>query len=61
MGEINDIANDIADHLSAELGIHQFYSLHALSICEGSFSPNATADGATRNVTKCHKGAAEGT
>ncbi|KAK3393287.1 actin cortical patch SUR7/pH-response regulator pali [Podospora didyma] len=60
VSEVNDIANDIADHLSAELGIHQFYSLHALSICEGSFSPNATANGATRNVTRCIKGATEG-
>ncbi|KAK0734770.1 actin cortical patch SUR7/pH-response regulator pali [Lasiosphaeria miniovina] len=56
----NDIANDIADHLAEELGIHQFYSVHALTICEGYYSPNATAVGATRNVTSCYKALDQG-
>ncbi|KAK3362459.1 actin cortical patch SUR7/pH-response regulator pali [Lasiosphaeria hispida] len=57
---INDIGNDIADELATRLGIHEFYSLHALSICEGDFSPNATAPSASRNASSCTKGFTNG-
>ncbi|KAK5651504.1 hypothetical protein OQA88_11958 [Cercophora sp. LCS_1] len=57
---INDVGNEIADELADRLGIHEFYSLHALTICEGDFTPNATAPGADRNVTECHKGFTNG-
>lgn len=50
---LNDIGNDIAGKLSQELGIEQFYSLHIMDLCEGDYSPNATAGGAWRNVTNC--------
>ncbi|KAK3329983.1 actin cortical patch SUR7/pH-response regulator pali [Apodospora peruviana] len=56
----NDIGNDIADKLADRLGIHEFYSLHALTICEGDFSPNATSSGAGRNVSSCEKGLSNG-
>jgi len=51
--EINGIGNDIADKLAAELGISQWYSLHLMDACEGSFTPNATTPGAGYNVTNC--------
>ena len=57
---VNDIGNEIADELTDRLGIHEFYFLHPLTICEGDFSPNATASGADRNVTECHKGFTNG-
>lgn len=57
---LNDIGNRVADHLADRLGIAEFYSLHALTICEGDFKPNATAPGADRNVTECHKGFTKG-
>lgn len=57
---LNDIGNRVADHLADRLGIAEFYSLHALTICEGEFKPNATARGADRNVTECHKGFTKG-
>lgn len=50
---LNDIGNDVADKLSKELGISQFYSLHLTDACEGNFSPNATTPGAGYNVTNC--------
>ncbi|KAK0630249.1 actin cortical patch SUR7/pH-response regulator pali [Bombardia bombarda] len=56
LSALNDIGNDIADKLADELGIHEFYSLHTLSICEGDFSPNATSQDPGRNVTRCHNG-----
>jgi hypothetical protein len=57
---VNDIGNEVADELADRLGIHEFYSLHALTICEGDYAPTATTSGADRNVTECHKGFTEG-
>ncbi|KAH8884739.1 hypothetical protein GQ53DRAFT_376505 [Thozetella sp. PMI_491] len=53
LDKLHDIENDIADKLADSLGIREFYSLHVLDICEGTFSPNVTAVGATANVTSC--------
>ncbi|KAG9244904.1 actin cortical patch SUR7/pH-response regulator pali [Calycina marina] len=53
--ELNNIAGDIADKLASELGIDQWYSLHLMDYCEGTYSPNATAKGAKKNVTSCSK------
>ncbi|POS78462.1 SUR7 protein [Diaporthe helianthi] len=50
---LDDIGNDIADKLAEELGIEQFYSLHVMNMCEGSYAPNATASNARQNVTNC--------
>jgi len=52
-GELDKIENDLADDLSKLLGIKQWYSLHMTDMCEGTFSPNATAKGASFNVTDC--------
>ncbi|KAH7314221.1 actin cortical patch SUR7/pH-response regulator pali [Rhexocercosporidium sp. MPI-PUGE-AT-0058] len=51
--EFNDLVADVADRLAKELGIHQWYSLHLLDMCEGEYKPNATAKGASKNVTSC--------
>ena len=52
---INDIGNNIADKLADELGIHEFYSLHLMDMCYGSYKPNTTAPGASKNVSRCTK------
>lgn len=52
-GILNDIGNDVADKLADELGIEQFYSLHVMNMCEGTYAPNATANNAWQNVTNC--------
>ncbi|KAL1893122.1 hypothetical protein Sste5346_006554 [Sporothrix stenoceras] len=46
-------ADSAADDMAAVLGISEFYSLHVMNVCEGTFAPNATADGAWRNVSSC--------
>lgn len=51
--ELNEALGDVADKLAAELGIHQWYSLHLMDLCEGTYTPNATEKGAKKNVTKC--------
>lgn len=51
--EFDEIRNDIADKLADKLGIQQWYSFHLMDMCMGMFSPNATAHGATKNVSQC--------
>ncbi|TGJ84494.1 hypothetical protein E0Z10_g4289 [Xylaria hypoxylon] len=50
---INNITNEIAGNVIEELGISEWYSLHIMTICEGMFSPNASAPGAWFNMTNC--------
>ena len=52
-GEINDLTGNIADELADTLGISEWYSLHVMDACEGSYKPNATSPGAGLNVTNC--------
>ncbi|KAM5348401.1 hypothetical protein ACJ41O_008225 [Fusarium nematophilum] len=51
--EINNITGNIADELAETLGISEWYSIHVLDACEGSYKPNATSPGAGLNVTNC--------
>ncbi|CAL3969978.1 hypothetical protein PZA11_007489 [Diplocarpon coronariae] len=51
--EFNDLASDVADKLSKELGINQWYSVHMLDLCRGDYKPNATAKATSKNVTAC--------
>lgn len=48
-----DITGQIADKLANKLGVSQWYSLHTLNSCEGSYSPNSTAHSPSLNVTNC--------
>lgn len=50
---LNDIGNDIADRLSEEIGISQWYSIHMMTLCRGEFEPNATESDPDLNVTSC--------
>ncbi|TVY84805.1 hypothetical protein LSUE1_G000825, partial [Lachnellula suecica] len=52
-GDINGIINNVADKLAKELGIEQWYSLHLMDSCEGTYAPNATEKGADLNITTC--------
>lgn len=54
-GILGDIEDDIADKLAEKLGIHEFYSLHVMDVCEGEFTPNVTSPDAKFNVTSCTK------
>lgn len=52
-GDLDGIIGDVADKLAKELGIKQWYSLHLMDMCEGSYAPNATSKGAKLNVSSC--------
>ncbi|CAK7215800.1 hypothetical protein SCUCBS95973_002600 [Sporothrix curviconia] len=46
-------ADSAADDMAEVLGISEFYSLHVMNVCEGTYAPNATAADAWRNVSSC--------
>ncbi|KAI0470149.1 actin cortical patch SUR7/pH-response regulator pali [Xylaria cf. heliscus] len=50
---INNVTDGIADKVTKELGISQWYSLHVMTACEGMFSPNVSSPGAWYNLTNC--------
>lgn len=51
--KIGDVTRDGANKLTKELQISDWYSLHVMGSCKGSFEPNATAINARINVTNC--------
>ncbi|KIM93186.1 hypothetical protein OIDMADRAFT_88561, partial [Oidiodendron maius Zn] len=53
--DIDGIIGDVTDKLAAELGIQQWYSMHLMDMCEGSYTPDATAPRARQNVSSCTK------
>ncbi|KAL6881320.1 actin cortical patch SUR7/pH-response regulator pali [Trichoderma novae-zelandiae] len=52
-GKINDLVGDIVDDLADDLGINDWYSLHIMNACMGSFGPNATTTHFKLNTTNC--------
>lgn len=52
-GDFNGVIGDVADKLAKELGIKQWYSLHLMDTCEGTYLPNATEKGANLNISTC--------
>ncbi|KAJ4414101.1 hypothetical protein N0V82_008132 [Gnomoniopsis sp. IMI 355080] len=52
---LGSVGSSVADDLATQLGISEFYSIHAMDFCQGDFSPTATTAGASHNVTSCTK------
>lgn len=52
-GLLGSLGNEIADGLATQLGIGEFYTVHALDFCQGNFEPSPTTPGASHNVTFC--------
>jgi len=51
--ELIAIEDDLADDLAQALGIDQWYSMHLMDMCYGYYKPNATAAGASLNISNC--------
>ncbi len=51
--QLSNIEDDMANKLAKEIGVQQWYSLHAMDVCQGTFLPNATTPKARYNVTSC--------
>lgn len=52
-GGINSILNDLTTDVASLLGLPDFFNVHVMDFCQGSYSPNSTADNAKKNVTEC--------
>lgn len=53
--KVDDVTAALADRVTEKLGIEEWYGLHLMTLCEGSYNPNGTAPGADKNVTECTK------
>lgn len=51
--EVESIRDDLADQLSAKLGVQQWYAVHLTDLCYGNFTPNATAANSTWGASNC--------
>lgn len=50
---LGQIGGSVANQLAGQLGISEFYSIHAMDFCQGNFSPSASRVGAAHMVTNC--------
>ncbi|TPX15370.1 uncharacterized protein E0L32_004647 [Thyridium curvatum] len=51
--ELSSLDAAAAESLRNKIGLQQWYSFHVLDICQGLFTPNATAPRAAYNATSC--------
>lgn len=49
----NDLTNDVIEQVADRLGISDWYSIHVMSACHGSWEPNATDPSPSLNITNC--------
>lgn len=52
-GLTSALTNSIGDSLAEQLGIGEFYSIHAMDFCQGNFQPSAFDVNPSANVTNC--------
>ena len=50
--------NNITSDIAAAFHLHDFYSAHIMTYCEGFYTPNTTSPAASENVTYCSNRAA---
>ncbi|KAI9886517.1 MAG: hypothetical protein M1823_001698 [Watsoniomyces obsoletus] len=50
---LDNLPDELQDNFVARLGIHDFYSAHVLTYCEGYYEPNGTTPGARKSITSC--------
>lgn len=52
-GELNKLVDDVTSDIAASLNLSDFYSVHVMNYCEGTFTPNASL--AAENGTHVHE------
>ncbi|RDA82378.1 hypothetical protein CP532_4013 [Ophiocordyceps camponoti-leonardi (nom. inval.)] len=52
-GKLNEGAGRLADKVVGKLHLAQWYSMHIMDACEGTFEPNFTSPDAKLKTTKC--------
>ncbi|VUC27912.1 unnamed protein product [Clonostachys rosea] len=51
--KLNDLIGGIVDEVADKIGISDWYSIHVMNGCEGSFQPNGTVKSASLQTTNC--------
>uniref|UniRef100_A0A0B7KGA8 SUR7 protein n=1 Tax=Bionectria ochroleuca TaxID=29856 RepID=A0A0B7KGA8_BIOOC len=51
--KLNDLIGGAVDEVADKLGISDWYSVHVMNGCEGSFQPNGTVKSASFQTTNC--------
>lgn len=51
-GSLSGLINSVTSSIASELNISDFYSVHIMNYCEGSYEPNGTAAALGEHVTK---------
>ncbi|CAG9988243.1 unnamed protein product [Clonostachys byssicola] len=51
--KLNDLIGGTVDELADKLGISNWYSVHVMNGCQGSFQPNGTVKSASLQTTNC--------
>jgi hypothetical protein len=53
--EINDIIGDLSEDIATLLNLPDFFNVHVMDFCTGTYTPDAIAKNATKNVTDCSR------
>ena len=51
--DIDGLLNDVTSDIARAFHIHDFYSVHLMTYCEGYYEPNSTVSNPSENVTQC--------
>ncbi|KIX09977.1 uncharacterized protein Z518_01058 [Rhinocladiella mackenziei CBS 650.93] len=51
--DINDLLNDATSDIAEALDLPDFFNVHLMNFCQGSYAPNATAEDPHQNITEC--------
>jgi len=52
-GILNSLISNVTSEIAQALNLSDFYSVHLMDYCQGSYEPNATASNAKMNVSHC--------
>lgn len=50
---MNNLIHNATADVARDLNIHDFYTAHVMTYCEGFYKPNSTVKDPSENITKC--------
>ncbi|KIW38544.1 uncharacterized protein PV06_09500 [Exophiala oligosperma] len=51
--DLNNLLNDFSSDVATALDLPDFFNVHLMDFCEGTYKPNATVRNAKENITEC--------
>ncbi|KAL2432368.1 hypothetical protein ABEF95_006878 [Exophiala dermatitidis] len=52
-GGLNSLISDVGSDVAQALNLSDFFNVHVLDFCRGSYEPNGTVHHARKNITEC--------